>query len=106
MAAYAIAHITGVKMGPEIVAYLRQIDATLAPYEGRYLIHGGRAEVVEGAWDGDLIMIGFPDIGRARAWYASEAYRRILPLRTHHSQGAVILIDGVADGHRATDILG
>ena len=106
MAAYAIAHLHEVETGPAIVAYLQRIDDTLAPYDGRYLIHGGRPEVLEGAWTGDLIVIAFPDLDRARAWYGSDAYRQILPLRTDNAQSAVFLIDGVADGHRAADILG
>lgn len=106
MPAYAVAHLHRVEMGPEIVAYLRRIDATLTPFGGRYLIHGGRAEVLEGAWAGDLILMAFPDLELARAWYASGAYRRILPLRTGNAEGAVFLIDGVEEGHRGSDILG
>lgn len=105
MSAYAVARLTDVTMGPEIVAYLERIDATLAPFGGRYLIHGGPIERLEGAWSGDLIMIGFPDMESARAWYASPAYRAILPLRAENSKGDVILIDGVPPDHRATDIL-
>ena len=35
----------------------------------------------------------------ARAWYGSPAYQEILPLRTDHIEGDVILIDGVEPGH-------
>lgn len=105
MTSYAVARLHQVEMGPDIVAYLEAIDATLAPIEGRCVIHGGDKEQLEGTWPGDLIVIGFPDRVAARAWYASPAYQAILPLRTRNSQGDVILIDGVGDDHRATDIL-
>jgi uncharacterized protein (DUF1330 family) len=105
VSAYAVGHLHDVSMGPAIVAYLEGIDATLAPFGGRFLIHGGKPDVREGAWSGDLIVIAFPDLDRARAWYASPAYRAILPLRTAHSRGAVFIVDGVSDDHRATDIL-
>ncbi len=62
-----------------------------------------RPEVVEGEWSGDLIAIAFPDL--TRAWYAWAAYQRIQPLPTRHSHGAVILLDGVDESHKATDIL-
>jgi len=39
------------------------------------------------------------------AWYKSDAYQQILPLRTGNSQSDVIVVDGVARTHRATDIL-
>ena len=105
MTSYAIGHLRKVEMGPDIVTYLEAIDATLAPFGGRFVIHGGEKEHLEGAWEGDLIVIGFPDREAARSWYASPAYQAILPLRSRNSQGNVILIDGVGSEHRATDIL-
>lgn len=105
MTTYAIAHLTDVTMGPEIVRYLEGIDATLAPYQGRFIIHGDQPEVLEGTWSGDLIMIEFPDRASARAWYSSDAYQVILPLRTCNSVGPVLLVDGVSADHQATNIL-
>lgn len=105
MPAYAVAHLRKVNMGADIVEYLKRIDETLEPFEGRFVVHGGRAEVLEGDWTGDLIVIGFPDRDRARGWYHSAAYQEILALRTDNSEGDAILVDGVTEGHRATDIL-
>ena len=64
-----------------------------------------RSDVLEGSWAGDLIVIAFPRIDLARAWYASDAYRRIAPLRRHNADGAVIIMEGVPPTHRATDVL-
>jgi len=105
MKAYGVAILKSVNLGPDIVAYLQGIDATLAPFGGRFLIHGDKPERLEGDWAGDLIVIEFPDRASAGAWYASPAYRAILPLRTGNSIGDVILIDGVPVEHRATDVL-
>jgi uncharacterized protein (DUF1330 family) len=105
MTAYAIARLRNVKTGPEIADYLAHIDDTLAPFQGQFIIHGGERKVVEGEWTDDLIAIAFPDFARARAWYESQAYQRILALRTANSTGDVILIEGVAPSHKATDIL-
>ena len=105
MPSYAIARLEHVAMGPDIVAYLERIDATLAPYEGRFVVHGGAFDRLEGDWAGDVVIIAFPDRAHARAWYDSPAYRAILPLRTANSTADVILIDGVDAEHRATDIL-
>jgi uncharacterized protein (DUF1330 family) len=105
LTAYAIANLRNVTMGAEIEQYLQRIDATLAPFGGRFLVHGARPEVVEGRWEGDLIVIGFPDPARLREWYGSEAYQAILRLRTDNSEGAVVFVEGVGADHRATDIL-
>jgi ABC-type branched-subunit amino acid transport system ATPase component len=53
--------------GSEIAAYLEQIDATLAPSHGRFLIHGGEKAVLEGTWPGDLIVIAFQRLS-AHLW--------------------------------------
>lgn len=105
MTTYAIADLHNVKLGPAIVQYLEQIDATLAPYGGRYVVHGGPKTVLEGSWAGDIVILAFPGRAQAEAWYASPAYRAIAKLRTDNSDADVVLIDGVGDGHRATDVL-
>lgn len=105
MTAYAVGYFDEVEMGPEIAAYLEAIDATLAPFGGRFLVHGGDKTVLEGEWPGDLVVISFPDMKAARDWYESQAYARILPLRLNRAKGAVILTEGVSEDHRATDIL-
>jgi uncharacterized protein (DUF1330 family) len=105
MDAYGVAHLRKVTMGPAIVEYLERIDATLEPFGGRFIVHGGDVEVLEGDWPGHLVIIEFPDRDRARAWYASPAYQDILRLRMDNSEGDVIFADGVSEGHRATDVL-
>ena len=106
MPAYAVAHMRQVTMGPPIVEYLERIDATLAPFGGRFLVHGGQVEVVEGTWPGHLIVIEFPDRARADAWYRSAGYQAIVDLRTDNSRSDVVIAEGVGGDHRATDVLG
>jgi uncharacterized protein (DUF1330 family) len=105
MSAYCIAHMRTVTMGPAIVEYLQRIDATLAPFDGRFIVHGGEAEVLEGSWPGFAIVLEFPDGTEARAWYQSDAYREIAALRTDNSESDIIVVDGVGSDHLATDVL-
>ena len=106
MSAYAVAHMRQVTMGPPIVEYLERIDATLAPFGGHFIVHGGDFELLEGGWPGNLIVIEFPDRAQASAWYNSPAYQAIVALRTDNSDSDVIMIDGVDRDHKATDVLG
>ena len=105
MPAYAVAHMRQVTMGPAVVEYLQRIDATLAPFGGRFIVHGGEVEILEGAWPGYLIVIEFPDRDRASAWYNSAAYQEIARLRTDNSESDVVMVDGVGSEHKATDVL-
>ena len=105
MPAYAIAHLRSVDPNEEIVEYLSRIDATLEPFDGRFIIHGAIPEVMEDAFPGVLVAIEFPDRDRAKAWYASPDYQAILPLRTRNSDGTAFIVDGVQPGHRALDAI-
>ena len=105
MTAYAVAHMRQARMGPQIVEYLQKIDATLEPFSGRFLVHGGDLEVIENDWPGHLIVIEFPDRQHARGWYNSPAYQAILTLRTDNSQSDVVFAEGVEHPHKATDVL-
>jgi uncharacterized protein (DUF1330 family) len=104
MPAYAIAHLRSVDVGPAIVEYLERIDATLEPFAGRFLIHGATPHVLEDEFPGTIVVIEFPDREAAAAWYDSPAYQAILPLRTEHSDGTAIIIDGVQPGHAAAKL--
>lgn len=106
MTTYAIGNLRDVRMGPEIVAYLERIDETLRPFDGRFLVHGGPVEMLEGEWQGALVVIAFPNRENATGWYNSPDYRAILPLRTANASTDVILVDDVGPDHKATDVLG
>ncbi|MCF3963503.1 DUF1330 domain-containing protein [Streptomyces fuscigenes] len=101
MTAYAIAHLADAEPHEDVCVYMERIQETLDPFGGRFAVHGGAAEVVEGAWPGAVVVVAFPGMAAARAWYGSEAYRAILPLRTDHIEGDVVLVPGVPDGYDA-----
>jgi uncharacterized protein (DUF1330 family) len=103
--AYGVALLQDVRMGPPIVEYLERIDATLAPYGGRFIVHSATPAVLEGVSPGTMVVIEFPDRDHALEWYDSPAYQAILPLRTENTTSTVFIVDGVGTDHRATDVL-
>jgi uncharacterized protein (DUF1330 family) len=102
MTAYALAHVRSVVPCPDIVEYLEKIDATMDPFGGRFVFHGGAKDVVEGAWPTDVILIEFPDLETVRAWWDSPEYQAIKHLRTDHMEADIVLFDSVPEGYRAT----
>jgi len=101
MTAYAIANLhPGATPHEDVLGYIERIQSTLDPFGGRFLVHGApRREVLEGEWPGALVMIAFPTYEDARAWYDSEPYQALIPLRARHIPGDVLLIDGVPEGY-------
>ena len=64
--AYAVAYLRNVDFGDEIIRYMREIDDTLTPFGGEFIVHGGELEAKEGQWDGTLVIIRFP--ADSRGW--------------------------------------
>src|SRR5262245_19571668 len=104
MSAYALAHLREIHPHEEILEYLEKIQSTLDPFSGRFIVHGGAIDVREGIWPGQLVIIEFPGMAEARAWYESPAYQRILPLRTRHIGSDAILAEGVESGHDSAEM--
>jgi uncharacterized protein (DUF1330 family) len=102
MPAYVIANLQDAAPHPEIAEYIERITATVEPYGGRFLVHVMQHEVKEGTWQGNVVMIGFPGIAEAQAWWDCPEYQQIAPLRSRHIKGDIILIEGVPEGYDPT----
>jgi uncharacterized protein (DUF1330 family) len=98
MAAYAIAGIEVTE--PEAyAAYARGVPATLEPYGGRFVVRGGPLEVIEGQWPAArTVILGFPSVEQAKAWYESEAYQALRPIRHRHARtDFMVVVEGVTE---------
>jgi uncharacterized protein (DUF1330 family) len=77
--------------------YALKVAPTIAPFGGRLLVASDDADVLEGQQPFPRIVIGeFPTVADAKAWYASEAYQAIQPLRAGSTTGAVFIVEGVS----------
>jgi len=101
MTAFALAHLRTPTINDDVLRYIDRIQDTLDPFGGRFRVHGAEVEVLEGEWPGTIVVIEFPDVEAARAWYASPAYQEILPLRTDHIEGSTIIVPGVGPDYDA-----
>jgi uncharacterized protein (DUF1330 family) len=76
--------------------YRRMVPATLVPFGGRFVVRGGQTEVLEGDWrPSRLVLLEFPSIERARAWWNSPEYAEARALRQATSTGTLIILEGV-----------
>ena len=49
--------------------YLERVPGTLTKYGGRYIVRGGKFEIVEGHWQpARVMMMEFPNREQARRW--------------------------------------
>ena len=96
MPGYLIAEIT--VTDPQVYERYRPLAAAaIARHGGRYLVRGGAVEALEES-DGEpgrLVVLEFPSLAQARAFYDSADYQAALQLRLASSTGRVILVEGV-----------
>ena len=62
--------------------YRTKVADVVRAYGGDYVVVGGPFRVVEGDWSPTFpVMLTFPDLATANAWYDSEEYRDLKALR-------------------------
>jgi uncharacterized protein (DUF1330 family) len=77
--------------------YRAAVPEVLARFGGRYLVRGGDLHVIEGEPPlNRLVILEFPDMDRARAFYSSEDYAPLLKLRMAAARSEMVLVDGYA----------
>lgn len=95
MTAYVISEVEILDAGLA-EAYRTLAAASIAAYGGRYLARGAEAEVVEGtSTQRRIVIVEFPSMAQARAWYASPEYAEALTVRAQALDRRLIFVDGV-----------
>jgi len=95
MAAYIIVDVE-ITDPVNYAAYIRVVPPTIAAYGGRFLVRGGKTETLEGSWiPKRIVLLEFPSVELARAWWDSEEYRDPKTLRQSASITDMILVEGV-----------
>ena len=95
MAAYIIVQVD-VKDQERYARYKGMVAPTLEPFNGRFLVRGGRVQALEGGWDPSrLVVIEFDSAEQARAWWASDDYAPAKRLRQATADTQMILVEGV-----------
>jgi len=77
--------------------YIAGNKAVFDKYGARFLVRNGEKEVVEGTFRSRVVVIEFESYARALECYRSPEYQQVKGLRTPHSQGDVVVIEGYED---------
>lgn len=96
MPAYVIANVD-VKDPARYEEYRKMVLPTIQAFGGRFLARGGKIDSLEGPWHPNrLVIVEFPSVERAKAWWSSAEYAPAKALRQQTSDGSLIVIEGVA----------
>lgn len=78
--------------------YAEEVPQSLIPFNGRYVVRGGKVQTLEGdAPTGYIVVLGFDSVEKARDWYDSPAYEAIKPIRQKATKSRLLLVEGVAE---------
>lgn len=95
MAAYVIVNVT-IRDPVRYEEYRRLATPTVGAYDGRYVARGGSVEVREGGWSPSrLVILEFPSVERARAWWSSPEYAPAKALRQSCADTELVITEGV-----------
>ena len=100
MSAYIIVYReTPVRDQTRIEEYSRRNRENAADFQERFgirpLVAYGRSEAPEGANPDGVVLLQFPTIEEARAWYESPAYQEALAFRKDAAEWRVVIVEGL-----------
>ena len=76
--------------------YKKQAAATVHKYGGKYIVRGGKTEVLEGDWKPKrIVVLEFPTLERAREWLNSEEYQEPRKMRHRTAKTNMLVVEGV-----------
>ena len=76
--------------------YKSMVPPSLAAFGGRFLIRGGKVQTLEGVWTPQrFVMVEFPSLEKAKAWWNSTEYAEAKALRQATANTQMIVVEGV-----------
>ena len=95
MPAYVIGDVRDAWNADDLAEYRRRNTDAVANHGGRFVIRGGDSQLLEGEWPTQrIVLIEFPDVAAARAWWESEEYAPLKQLRREASDTNILLVEG------------
>jgi uncharacterized protein (DUF1330 family) len=95
MPAYVVVQIS-VQDAQSYERYKQLAPPAVGHYGGRYLVRGGATQALEGTWEPRrFVLLEFPSVEMARAWWASPEYAAAKALRQASSHTEMLLVEGL-----------
>lgn len=94
MPAYVIVEIA-IDDPKDYEEYKKLTPATIAAYDGRFVVRGGQTETLEGDWQPErIVVLEFPTVERAKEWWGSDTYSKAKVIRQRSAKTKMIVVPG------------
>jgi uncharacterized protein (DUF1330 family) len=95
MSAYVVVQVD-IKDPVRYEDYRKMVPASLEKYGGKFLVRGGKTHTMEGGWAPKrFVLVEFPTVEQAKAWWDSPEYRAARDLRWATSDSQLIIAEGI-----------
>jgi uncharacterized protein (DUF1330 family) len=95
MPAYVIVEVNVIEPA-RYERYKQLVPPSLEQYGGRFIVRGGKTETMEGNWvPGRMVVLEFPTLEKAKAWWSSPEYAEAKALRQATANTRMIIVEGV-----------
>ncbi len=75
--------------------YKKLTPATIAAYDGKFVVRGAKTESLEGDWNPQrLVMLEFPSVDRAKEWWNSQEYSKAKAIRQQAATTKMLVVEG------------
>jgi len=75
--------------------YVAKMPETLAPFNHHYVVLSNKIQSLEGEPPkGNIVVIAFDSVEKAREWYDSPAYAAIRPIRQSAAKTRMFIVEG------------
>ena len=75
--------------------YASETETIIKNFGGRYLIRGGDQIIAEGTPQGNSdVVVEFDTLEKAKEFYKSEEYAKIIDIRKENSIGYILMVEG------------
>ncbi len=94
MPAYVIVDVT-INNSEAYSAYKELTPVSIKNYNGKFIVRGGLTQTLEGDWKPErIVVLEFPDVDTARAWWNSDEYAGAKKIRQANAETRMILVEG------------
>ena len=95
MAAYLIVRVNVTNMD-QYKEYMKLSPGIIEQFGGKFIARGGETITLEGPEEtGRVVLIEFPSMAQARAFYESPEYQHAISVRDGAATGQFVVVDGV-----------
>jgi len=76
--------------------YRKLVPPMIATHGGRYLVRGGKVDVLEGDWQPRrMVVIEFPTTTHLQAFYCAAQYLPLKAMRMRASSSNLVAVEGI-----------